>query len=874
MMRRLTGSVMLAACLFLAVAGVSQASEPPLAAQLDILSTPTLGGGGRLIWVALPNVTAAPAVLSFSLEELGQSAPQCTSRTLALERGRTVEAEYGFATPRAGLYRVTALLRFTEGGREVVSSRVAAFTVAAPGKPGASPLASPAIAPLTVDGAQATAELGLGATAWYSFTIARQTIYTLQATPAYGISGVHLYLYGPNSQTKVLAEELSIQGNALLYYKMLAPGTYYLQVQSAKTTEAGTITVGVATTALGSPRVTSLAIEGGADTTFEHRVTLNMNCTGYPTEFMASESASFNGAVWLPYAGAVPFTLSSAAGNKTVYVKVRNAGGGVSAVRSDTIALQRLAPLAVNGEYAMGNIETAGSADWYVFDVTTEANYDIHTLNFGLYDTYLRLYGPDSTSILKAEDDDWRSASGSTTRAARILAHLAPGTYYVKAQAHDASVTGSFAVEILSNTGPILADIAVNNGASSSYSRTVGITFNAVGTITDYRVGESATLDGVAWQAYGGTPRVLYTLSAGDGQKKVYLQLRDKATGLVSQIMSDSVGLLVPQPLTLGQDLRCEIGTAIDANALELTTTVQGDYLLEITPDAPGASGAWLQQFDVYVYRPGSTSYLEADQSFNGEKKAQVALNHLIPGTRTIKIDARQSLSDYSQWYRGKYTVRVTQYTSATPLVAEFHITSTVDNDYYYRYSTVAAVSIYNNIFGNSVTQYKVSERSDFHGASWLPWSSWISFNLSSGSGNKTVYFKVKDSAGHESAVVSDSIQLIAPRSLTPGASAVTAYHGMVWPEVFEFSVTKAGPYTLEISAGSTEPVQALSWTELFLENYQSGGFGGAEFCVGKSFPYQKSFSLTPGTYKLIIESLPSGYGAAGDKGNYKIRVY
>ncbi|HOZ47445.1 MAG TPA: SUMF1/EgtB/PvdO family nonheme iron enzyme, partial [Candidatus Hydrogenedentes bacterium] len=87
------------------------------------------------------------------------------------------------------------------------------------------------------------------------------------------------------------------------------------------------------------PVVGSLAINGGAATTADPEVTLDNTATENPTEYMASESSDFSGASWQAYDTAPTFTLSSGeGGTKTVYFKVRNAGGE-SAPVSDTIHL-------------------------------------------------------------------------------------------------------------------------------------------------------------------------------------------------------------------------------------------------------------------------------------------------------------------------------------------------------------------------------------------------------------------------------------------------------------------------------------------------------------------------------------------------------
>ena len=74
--------------------------------------------------------------------------------------------------------------------------------------------------------------------------------------------------------------------------------------------------------------------------------------------------------------------------------------------------------------------------------------------------------------------------------------------------------------------------------------------------------------------------------------------------------------------------------------------------------------------------------------------------------------------------------------------------------------STAALNVTLNNSASGSPTQYIASESSSFSGASWQSYSTSPSFTLSSGGGVKTVYFKVKNSSGTESAVVSDTISV------------------------------------------------------------------------------------------------------------------
>jgi len=95
---------------------------------------------------------------------------------------------------------------------------------------------------------------------------------------------------------------------------------------------------------LSFPVLSSLKINDGVTATALSTVTLNNTWTnGTPTEYMASESSTFavtnvTTTAWLPYDAAPVFKLSSAKGTKTVYLKLRNASGYVSNVKSDTIS--------------------------------------------------------------------------------------------------------------------------------------------------------------------------------------------------------------------------------------------------------------------------------------------------------------------------------------------------------------------------------------------------------------------------------------------------------------------------------------------------------------------------------------------------------
>lgn len=70
-----------------------------------------------------------------------------------------------------------------------------------------------------------------------------------------------------------------------------------------------------------------------------------------------------------------------------------------------------------------------------------------------------------------------------------------------------------------------------------------------------------------------------------------------------------------------------------------------------------------------------------------------------------------------------------------------------------------STVTLNNTVAGTTPVQYMASESPDFSGASWLPYSTAPSFVLSQNKGVKTVYFKVQDGSGAQSAVVKGKIR-------------------------------------------------------------------------------------------------------------------
>ena len=93
------------------------------------------------------------------------------------------------------------------------------------------------------------------------------------------------------------------------------------------------------------PGVMSLTVNNGEAETVSRTVTLNNVCTGAPTDYIASESSTFNETDWQTYTTSPSFTLAGGNGLKTIYFKVKNSVGE-SNVMTATITLNEASPAA------------------------------------------------------------------------------------------------------------------------------------------------------------------------------------------------------------------------------------------------------------------------------------------------------------------------------------------------------------------------------------------------------------------------------------------------------------------------------------------------------------------------------------------------
>lgn len=117
---------------------------------------------------------------------------------------------------------------------------------------------------------------------------------------------------------------------------------------------------------------------------------------------------------------------------------------------------------------------------------------------------------------------------------------------FVAPDVRSCTVTASFKLVV-----PKILSFSINgNAATETITQSVTLNFSTVtGSMpTHYRASERADFAGTVWNTLAGiTSFIRYELSGGAGSKTVYLQLKDSATGNVSNVMSDTINLQARQ---------------------------------------------------------------------------------------------------------------------------------------------------------------------------------------------------------------------------------------------------------------------------------------------------------------------------------------
>lgn len=140
-------------------------------------------------------------------------------------------------------------------------------------------------------------------------------------------------------------------------------------------------------------------------------------------------------------------------------------------------------------------------------------------------------------------------------------------------------------------TNIVLNSIKINDGAATTNNRNATITVQTNTTPTQYRIGETATLSGVEWIDY--TAVMQYMLSAGNGQKSVYVQVKNETSQ--SEIVMAQITL---QESTTPSLLRSIVSLGYDYTSGMASGTSVYDASINATKIRLGNDGVSYSIFD------------------------------------------------------------------------------------------------------------------------------------------------------------------------------------------------------------------------------------------------------------------------------------
>ena len=279
----------------------------------------------------------------------------------------------------------------------------------------------------------------------------------------------------------------------------------------------------------------SLLIEGGAAYTTQAQVWLSLTPTdglSGVSQMKLSNAADGSGGSWAEFSGFSPWTLDSVEGSKTVYVWYRDGLGNETGPFSDTILFDSTKP--------SGGVTIAGG------DPTTTSSTVILTLSNPGSETNLQMrLNNDVTALLSTS---WETFSTTRNGWALISGN---GVKSIFVQFKDAAgnlspiYEDTILVDDLAPTGFLFINGEVTLANDPSVNLFITFMESGSGVVTMRTANSAAGLASATEQPY--TNPLSWTLSSGDGDKTVCVQLKD-AAGNESAAICDTITLDTTAP--------------------------------------------------------------------------------------------------------------------------------------------------------------------------------------------------------------------------------------------------------------------------------------------------------------------------------------
>lgn len=244
-----------------------------------------------------------------------------------------------------------------------------------------------------------------------------------------------------------------------------------------------------------------LKIDGGATFAASRQVELTLVAT-LAEEMWLSHFADFSDGQWEPFAAKKSFSLTTGAGEKSVFLKVKYADSTISSVVSAKINPHPMKPV-----FSIEN----GAADTPSRSVWIRNQVEGHPIS-------LRISENDLTQA------PWQAFQDSL----QFHLSVAPETKTVYAQfRNDFEIESEIISQTIRPVPVQSAEILINQGAKYCKNAKVNLSLNAHGA-QHVKISENAELTGATWQRF--QPALSFELSAEDGPKTIYFKFLNDFT--------------------------------------------------------------------------------------------------------------------------------------------------------------------------------------------------------------------------------------------------------------------------------------------------------------------------------------------------------
>jgi len=485
------------------------------------------------------------------------------------------------------------------------------------------------------------------------------------------------------------------------------------------------------------PTLTSISINGGAAETNSTSVTVTLNGasdanSGTVTHVGLANDAGFTNPTWIPYGSTVAWTLEEGDGSKTVYAKVRDAAGNVSASAvSASVTLDTAAP--------EGGFVVAGNA---TFTKTTAV-----TLNSSADGAAEMRFSNDGTNwpngwVLYNPSVAWTLPSGDGTKTVYGQYRDAVGGGNV-----GSVVTDTIILDTVAPTGAIT--ILGTGDGTNAYTNTltVGLSLSASDATSGiYRM--SFSLNGgstwTPWETYTTTKTGVALANPSGNVYTVQVKFVDKAgnesTSVGDTIVYDNVAPVVSSFALNG-------GVAwTNSGVMTLNTAV---------------SEALSGTYQLSVSNTSSTSGFSAWETYNAARTGWTSANPTTEGSKQVWLKVRDRAGNESAVVSDTIGLDLTPPTISSVAINAGAATTP---------SLQAQVTINSSDSGGSgLAQYQQYYNGSYGAYKTLSGGSAtvkIDWPFTTNAGAHYIYVNVKDAAGNVSSWASDLITLEVPTML------------------------------------------------------------------------------------------------------------